>query len=457
MLFREKVISIVDTEVCNGNTVIFKLAIPRQIKKYLTSDYIYAEYSEKIDHVDESILNIPAVSSLLPLAWAVGADLTVKKLDKTFVESLNKLKPIFKKWHPTFSFETRIKVEEIVSNKFSNSGYALLFSGGLDSTVSYIRNREKKPCLIFIRGMDIQTKYPDLWHTVKRHVLEFAKKENVKVSFVKSNIRELFFEGLLSVEFGRSWWVRVSHGLVLIGLCAPLSKENFGTLLIASTRGPQKPREVRYPLGSSPVIDERISWADVRVIHDCYNLNRQQKIRHVLKPFVETQYHPTLVVCTEPLRQDINCGKCHKCLNTMVGLILEGIDPNKCGFRMTDETLTMLKQSFINREYDVFEHDFVSPRFIWRTDEWKEIQAEIPQEMKHNLYNSKQFFDWLRNFDLERYGIEIEQRRSKEGVLDVIKYRFLGCLLTFTSLLPKSTNSQYASLKRIVLKAIGKY
>ena len=447
-MFGKKVVSIANTEVHNRNTVFFKLSYPKSIQKYFSSDYIYAEYSTKIDCVDESILNIPAVSALVPFAWAVGVDLSVKKLDKTFFESLSKIRPIMEKWHSNFSFSTKIEVEEIVSNQFSNKEFALLFSGGLDSTVSYIRNRDKKPQLISIRGLDVPIKRPFLWKNVKKQLTAFASQENLKIHFIKSNVRELFFENLLSVEFGQSWWVRVSHGLVTLGLCAPLTGQGFGTVLIASTRGPQFPGEVRYPLGSSPLIDEKISWADVRVIHDCYRFNRQQKIRHVLKPFIETEYHPILRVCTD-LLQDLNCSQCHKCLNTMAGLVLEGIDPNKCGFRMTDKTLTTLKQSFLNREYEIFAHDFVAPEFIWRIDDWKEIQTEIPQNLKHNLYNSKQFFNWLRDFDLEKYGTEMEQRMSKQRLLAVIKYRLLGCTLTLNSFLPKKVQCAFTRVHNL--------
>jgi predicted protein tyrosine phosphatase len=221
-------------------------------------------------------------------------------------------------------------------------------------------------------------------------------------------------------------------------LCAPLTAKSIGTILVASSRGLQHPGEIRYPLGSSPLVDEQISWADVKVIHDCYRLNRQQKIKQVFKPFIENKYYPILTVCTDSMRQDLNCNRCPKCLNTIAGLVLEGIDPNKCGFNITDKTLITLKQSFLNREYVVFEHDFLSPNFIWRTDEWKAIQNEIPQSLNSNPNKSKQFFDWLRDFDLEKYGTEMEQRKSNQRLLAVLKWRLLGCALTIRSFLPKT-------------------
>jgi len=442
----------IDNVSVNGRQIVFRFSCSRRLRKYFSSDTLYIEYDTAIDNVNKSLLTIPAVSVLIPIAWATGANLYVEELDETYLRSLEKVKAVMKKWHPNFSFHTKVIAQKEISNKLLNKDYGLLFSGGLDSTVSYIKNRVLKPHLISIWGVDVPIQKVALWKKIEGTLTEFANKEHVPIHFIKSNARELINERLLSVEFGRCWWVRVSHGLTTIGLCAPLTAKSIGTILIASSRCPQHPNEIRYPLGSSPLIDEKISWADVRVIHDC-RLNRQQKIKHVLKPFIETQYHPILRVCTN-LFQDLNCNQCHKCLYTMTGLVLEGIDPNKCGFNMTDKTLITLKQSFLNHEHEVFEHDFVTSTFIWRTDELKEIQTEIPQNLNSNLYNSEQFFDWLRNFDLEKYGTEIEKRKSNQRLLRVLKWRLLGCALTINSFLPKTVQNKAKRLFNSVLNLI---
>lgn len=436
LLFRKKCIRLLNTKVHNGNVLVTKLSYPKSMKKYFSSDCIYAEYNRRIDCVDESILNIPAIAILVPLAWAIGANLSVKKLDKSFLESLNKIRPIMQKWHPNFSFSTEIKVEEVVSNKFSNKGCALLFSGGLDSTVSYIRNKDKKPQLISIRGLDVLTEKRQVWTNVAEQLTAFAKRENIKIHFIKTNARELFFESLLSIEFGRSWYVRVSHGLLTLGLCAPLTGEGFGTLLIASSRGPQHPNEVRYPLGSSPLIDEKISWADVKIIHDSYDLNRSQKIMKVLRNHVESGNTIFLRVCVNPVK-DLNCSKCSKCIATITGLAVAGIDPNKCGFKMSSQTWVDLKQSFMSHKKQLFENDLITPHFSYRTDDWKEMQKEISRDDIPNMHNSKYFFEWFRDYDLVKYGLEMEKRMEITRLLKVLKYRLLGVMLTFFYFLPK--------------------
>jgi hypothetical protein len=440
----EKFISI-DNVCVRGRQVVYRFSCSRRISKYFSSDSLYIEYDTPINDVNKSLLTIPAVSVFIPIAWATGANLYLQELDKTYLESLEKIKTVMRNWYPSFSFLTRIVAQKTIANEFHNNEYGLLFSGGLDSMVSYIENRALKPRLISVWGLDVLTRKQALWGKIKETLTGFADKEQVPIHFIKSNVRELINEPLLSVEFGQSWWVRVSHGLITIGLCAPLTTKGIGTILIASTRGPQHHGEERYALGSSPLIDEKISWADIKVVHDCYRLNRQQKIKYILKKFVETEYCPELRVCTNSVL-DLNCSQCHKCLHTIAGLVLEGIDPNKCGFRMTAKTLMTLKQSFLDHEYELFEHDFVSPDFIWRTDDWKEIQTEIPQKLCSNLHNSKQFFDWLRNFNLEQYGEEIEKRKANQRLLSVLKYRVLGFALTIKPFFPKTVQYEAKQL-----------
>lgn len=436
-MFGKKFIRIERVSVTEGQ-ILVRFSCSRRIRKYFSSDTVSIQYDVALDDVSESILVIPAVSVLLPVAWATGANLYVEELDKNYLKSLEKIKVVMKRWYPTFSFDTKIFVQKKITNEFSNKEHGLLFSGGLDSVTSYIQNRDLKPHLISVWGLDVLLKKETLWKKIKDSLSDFARKEEVPIHFIKSNIRQLIYEPLLSIDFGYSWWVRVSHGLTTISLCAPLTAKGIGTLIIASTRGPHHSDKERYPLGSSPLIDNKLSWADVKVVHDGYELNRQQKIKYVLKEFVETEYHPLLRVCTNAVN-DLNCSQCNKCLETMTGLVLDGIDPNKCGFKITDKTLESLKQKFLNHSHPVFEHEFVSSNFKWRTDDWKEIQNEIPENINDDLYNSREFFEWLRRFDLMKYGNEMEKQMRNAIILDALKFRLNSCLLSLANMLPKQS------------------
>ena len=437
---KRKYIKIDELTIQEKRRLIFKLSFPIRIKKYFLSNSFYVEYDERIDHVDKSILQIPAISALATVAWAIGADIYVKELDKTYFQSLNKIKSIMKRWYPNFSFSSQINVERIVSNKFSNKGYALLFSGGIDSTTSYIKHRSKKPQLISIWGIFISPEQKTIWEKFKKKITEFSRQEKIKAHVVKTDVRRLINDKQLSVEFGLWWWPRVSHGLTMLGLCAPLTKDEIGTVLIGSSDPVQ---DIKYPWGSTPFIDNNLSWADTKIIHDCTEFSRQEKIRYILKEYTKTKGHyPFLRVCNSSARvssKDLNCNKCEKCLRTIAGLVLEDIDPNMCGFKINSRIFDYLKQSFVNHTLKMSEN----PGTILfgeasSTIRWKDIQSEIPDKICHNLHDSKEFFEWFRNFDLKKYGLDMEKKIELSRLFDVLKIRLFSCTAPVWYSIPKN-------------------
>jgi len=263
---------------------------------------------------------------------------------------------------------------------------------------SYLVHRNRRPRLIMVRGADIPIDREKFWTKVRSTYERFAEQQNVEIDFLKTNMRKLINERLLNAEFQRkiqgfSWWGGFHHGIALVGLCAPLTVESIGTLLIAASHT----KEFKRPWGSHPLIDNKISWADVKVIHDGYELSRQTKIRCILKGYMRNMKRPLpLRVCFSQFRH-LNCGKCEKCSRAIVGLVLEGIDPNECGFNLTSDFFGFLKQKLFEGEF------FSSEDEVFM---WKDIQRHIPVVVCHNLHNSKQFFRWFKDFDVSRKSVK---------------------------------------------------
>ena len=396
------------------NRISVRVSCSKNIQKYLLSNTLYIEYDKNIDRVPNSILQIPAVSGIVTLAWLTGADVYVNELDAVYLDSLQKVKDVLKGWYPEFPF-SEIYVEKIVLNRFNNDGYGLLLSGGLDSVTSYIRHRDKKPSLIHCLVREKQFK------TNIEHLINFAKQEDVTIDVVKTNLYDILHELLISSQFGIDLWPDVAHAIVLTGLSAPLTqKSDIGTLLIASSHT----REFKYPWGTDPSIVNNIRWADVHCLHDGYELSRQQKIRHVLKNYIT---NPDSDKVLKVLTLELACGSssvcgecakcvsrsgCTKCLRDIAGLSLENIDPNLCGFNVDIETFDFIKQGFI-------EGDCIKSKILIRIKAtilseanelffWKDIQKHIPETIDHDLYNSKEFFRWFKNFDIAGYKAKIK-------------------------------------------------
>ena len=75
------------------------------------------------------------------------------------------------------------------------------------------------------------------------------------------------------------WWGSVQHGLALNGVVAPLAqKKGYENIFIASSYTDN----IKITWGSTPEIDNNISWASTRVIHDGYELKRQDKLSFIV-------------------------------------------------------------------------------------------------------------------------------------------------------------------------------
>jgi len=241
--------------------------------------------------------------------------------------------------------------------------------------------------------------------------MDFSRQEQVKLNLIRTNVEKVINRELLYEKFGLNWWIQVYFGLFLTSSCAPLTHfENIGTLLIASGGT----REWKYPTGSDPLLDSNIRWADVNVVHDGYEISRQGKIKHLIRKYVnETGNYPFLRVCTK--QSFSNCSKCEKCFRTITGLVLEGIDPNKCGFQNVDsKTLDLIKASFINGDLarGLKRSSLVERkrRFIGRMSDvffWEDIQKHIPETISGSK-NCGEFFRWLKDFDIQRHSKEVK-------------------------------------------------
>jgi len=426
-------IKVEEPKILNDTTLSFKLFCSKGISAFLTSNCLVCKYDRKIGKVDVSILQIPAVASIINLAWAIGADIHVKSLDSTYLTSLNKIKSVTRNWYPQLSFSTEIVAGNVISNRLSNDRYGLLYTGGIDSTTSYIKHRNKRPNLITVwgEGEDISS----YEKKAEKTLIDFSHQEGVRLNVIKTNVEQVIDRRLLYEKFGLNWWMNLSHGIVLSGLCAPLTcVENIGTLLLASSFT----SEFNYPWGSHPLIDNNICWADTRVVHDGYEMTRQEKIRYILKEYIKkTGNYPVLRVCMNYEATGANCRKCEKCCRSITGLVLEDIDPNKCGFNVDARTLNFVKGSLINAKF--FGRKALAERRaklinrIYPVFEWEDIQNHIPEIIDNDLYDSKKFFEWFKYFDIRRCSEHIKISQLPRLFL----YSMFDLLAPINCLLPR--------------------
>ena len=203
---------------------------------------------------------------------------------------------------------------------------------------------------------------------------------------------EIINARMLERDFKVKWWEDVAGGFRALGLVAPLTVDGIGRILFASTY-PKNYRATHHR-AQHFLASNDFSWSDVDVVFDG-DLSRQEKIHFLSNT---PHYFKNLFVCLSPVQSPNlkNCGGCMKCWRTIIGLILEGIDPNECNFHIKNNVLDEIKDMLKECSF-LFKFSLL----------WSDMQKHIPDTIKDDeiscRYHAKQFFEWLKDYKFPDY------------------------------------------------------
>ena len=310
---------------------------------FAAEEVFFIEYSCDVSQVPVSVLLIPLLSNVLPMAWVYDAAVYVPECDRAFLESLPEVKAGFEKMYPMLVFSGELHVEKIVDHTaVSAGGSAAFFSGGVDAFDTLVRHREEVPTLLTLWGSDIRLTDRIGWERVLQHLQKTAAEFGVDYVTIRSSFRLFLQEGVLSLhckKSGDAWWHGFQHGMGIAGHAAPiayLKGKQFVYLASSFTAAD------RVTCASHPEIEGRLKFCSAQMVHDGFEFHRQNKISHLVQ-FVRQQHHPlNLRVCWESSGAT-NCCRCEKCGRTILGILAEKADPSAFGFTQVPEMKTLYK------------------------------------------------------------------------------------------------------------------
>jgi hypothetical protein len=326
-----------------GSKVTYRISCDGEVRRFLAKDSFYLKTDHPLDTVPPGITVIPLLGCLVPLSWITDSRIIVGAVDEVFFASILRVREAMRLAYPILRFLGSVEATptKTVSN-WDPEKYGLLYSGGVDSLASLVRNRAKKPQPLMVRGTpDLRIEerkffdrsFDRLAPAVRDlggeiHVIETDALNTLDYSALQSSVR--------NAEEIRGWWQNFAHGLFLTGMTAPVTYlAHIGQLLIASSFHSENPK----PWGSMPGSDEQIRWGGLLVIHDSFDLQRFEKVRTIIAPFIRESGREgfPIRVCTGDSEVrlasgELNCGRCGKCMRTMLMLLENGIDPAACGF-----------------------------------------------------------------------------------------------------------------------------
>lgn len=367
------------------------------LQPYFTGNTFYAEYPTDISGVPRGLLNIPALSTIIHFAVAVGATIEAGQVDATYLRSCSEAQDYL---HTCKGFEmlrctAKIQAQPVQTPPYPTEKEGLLFSGGSDSTSSWIKRRRINPKLYLIWGLDVPLNWDMFWDQAK------SRYTWMNPSVIKTNTEDLYYPGMLGIlgkGLTESYRPTYSFSINALGVCAPLTYlDHVGLLQLSSTYPSRHYLNPKYPWAMyrpSFLVNQYWRWGSTRCLEVDHEYSTTEKIIKYVKPYYDSGNPLFLRVCGNRQRlqetgfKAANCLLCDKCQRTLGMLLVAGIDPRKAGFPVTGEHYARMRSDIEAGTWNR----------IYLRYHWMEVQQHIPPVVTEDYGGSKAFLEWLRGY-----------------------------------------------------------
>ena len=245
------------------------------------------------------------VCTLLLLAMRVGEDLEVRAdVSRRLLERVPRIVDVYATWDPRLH-RSRVRAERELGPRRAAGRVGCFFSRGVDSMHSVAVPRGLPGALTELVHCDrLEPKHSEEVRAEEiRLAGEAAGKLGLPLVVIETNLREL------TDPIVADWADMVGGGLAFL---AHAMAGGMGHVVIPSSAAPT----TVIPTGSSPMLDAMFSTDELEVYHDA-PATRPAKVAWLARE--QADLLPYLKVCFHEDRSD-NCGRCPKCLTTLLSL-----------------------------------------------------------------------------------------------------------------------------------------
>jgi hypothetical protein len=200
----------------------------------------------------------------------------------------------------------RVEADAVVATGPPDRGFGTLFGGGVDAFYTALEHELDLTHLVYLTGFDVldpQSRRGVTAATTARDVAATMGKELIEL---ETNARAVCFE----------WGTPILHWGPALASVALLLQDQLRRIAFPASDS----YATLIPWGEHPLLDPRWGTEALEIDHDGCEATRVQKVFRVARSDLALHH---LRVCNargEPR----NCGRCEKCLRTMVSLRLAG-------------------------------------------------------------------------------------------------------------------------------------
>jgi hypothetical protein len=260
-----------------------------------------------------------AVGLLLPAMFEAQPLIVEEPISRRLGANLAKAQEVLSCWYDYLSpvRVTASNLEDAQERGQRAAGVACCFTGGVDSWYSLLKHEDRITHLLLVRGFDIGLDNDVLWNETRAKIASVAARMGKKLITCETNLRVLADKR--RAKWGKrhdgDFWGECLHGAALASVALALRQE-IGELIVPATHTYHQVK----PWGSSPLLDPHWSSHRIRITHDGCEAGRVDKTRALSRSDCALD---TLRVCYDDTAL-YNCGRCEKCLRTMMALRICG-------------------------------------------------------------------------------------------------------------------------------------
>jgi hypothetical protein len=266
----------------------------------------------------------PWLAALLLPAMRQREDLELSgPLSAELVSALGPIQSVYAHWLPT-AREIDVRWAGRLSGTVRRGDVGLFFSCGVDSWYSLLASADRARIgrevevthLVNVHGVDIDVGSwkLDVAREVARNTSRIAESFGLGAVHVATNLRQFYSSTGLSWRWGQA------GALAAIAL---LLGDDFRRFLVAA--GPPNSAVVAYPDWEAghchPLLMPMLSTTRCELVIDGGAIDRHRKVKRVVRAPLALE---TLRVCWASHEPAYNCGRCAKCVRTMVELASVG-------------------------------------------------------------------------------------------------------------------------------------
>lgn len=258
----------------------------------------------------------PFLAAMLPLAMRERRSIVIEgRVSRQLLAGTQQIMRIFASWDRSLK-PVRIDAEPAEATAELNTHVACFFTAGVDSFYTLLKNQqtqrgnERISHLLCVQGFPgFPLNNAQLYRYYHRSLGQIASELGLGAIIAETNLSDF-------VPAFTPWDYHAGSNLAAVALCLP---RLFRCAYIPA--GDTYATLSRW--GSHPLVDPLWSTESLEFRHDGCEAARSQKIEWYLARSRLALNH--LRVCGYESTGERNCGRCEKCLRTMIGLHIFGV------------------------------------------------------------------------------------------------------------------------------------